>query len=160
VLELDAKNQTSLRAVSQLHHRASRWNDVVASLKQQLELSDDADERAAILHRIARIYERKIGRREEAIANYRAAAEHVGFLPAFRSLDRLLRRDRLWTDLTALLRGRATTAATDEKAELLCAIGQIEELHLGDFDAADRAYSDALALKPKLEGAILSRAQV
>src|SRR5262249_36637476 len=64
VLEKSATNESSLRAVGRLYHRAGRWPLVIHCFERQLAHCQNADEKASIRYRIGRIYERKLGKRD------------------------------------------------------------------------------------------------
>ena len=155
-------NETSLRAVGRLYHRAGRWPQVIGCYEQQLAHCVTGDERAAIRYRIGRICERKLGKRDEAITAYeQALGESPRYSPAFRALDRLLRRDKLWPRLLSVLEKQAQAERTPvARAQDWYAIGQIHELHLRDLAAAERAYSQAVKLVPSYEAAVAALAQV
>ncbi len=162
VLARSPENETSQRAVGRLHHRAGRWEQVISCYTRQLEHCQNADERAAIHYRIGRIDERKLGRRDEAIAAYdRSLAESRRYTPAFRALDRILRRDHRWPRLLEVLLPQVDAERTPAgKAHLYHAIGEIQELHLRDLPAAEKAYTMAVKLQPGYEAAAAALAQV
>jgi tetratricopeptide (TPR) repeat protein len=162
VLERAPANETSLRAVGRLYHRAGRWPQVISCYERQLQHLTTADERASIKYRIGRVYERKLGKRDEAITAYEEAlTESPRYTPAFRALDRLLRRDKLWPRLLEVLEKQAQAERTPiARASDYYAIGQIHELHLRDLEAAERAYAQAVKLVPTNEAAVAALAQV
>jgi len=162
VLERTPNNETSLRAVGRLYHRAGRWPQVVNCYERQLAHCQNADEKASIRYRIGRIYERKLGKRDEAITSYeQSLSESARYSPAFRALDRLLRRDKMWPRLLAVLASQAEAERTPiARAQDFYAMGQIQELHLRDLGAAERAYANAVKLVPSYEAAVAALAQV
>jgi tetratricopeptide (TPR) repeat protein len=90
VLERDPNNEVSLRAVGQIHFRAGRWVEVVETFRRQLDLCSTSDEAASTLFRIGRIFERKLGRRDDALLAYESALDRSPtYLPAFRALEQL-----------------------------------------------------------------------
>lgn len=162
VLELAATNETSLRAVGRLHYRAGRWLDVITSYGRQLPLANTPEEQAALYYRIGRVYERKLGRRDDALNAYEVALDHdSGYRPAFRALDRILRRDRLWPRLLDILEKQSRAARTPvARSQLHHARGQIFELHLRDLEAAEREYATAVKLASTNEAAVAALGHV
>lgn len=162
VLELSPTNETSLRAIGRLHYRAGRWIDVITSYGRQLPLANTPEEQAALYYRIGRVYERKLGRRDDALNAYEVALDHdSGYRPAFRALDRILRRDRLWPRLLDVLEKQSRAARTPmARAQLHHARGQIYELHLRDLEAAEREYATAVKLSSLHEAAVAALGHV
>ena len=76
VLERRPTNETSLRAIGRLHYRAGRWLDVITSYGKQLPLATTPEEQAALYYRIGRVYERKLGRRDDALTAYEVSLDH------------------------------------------------------------------------------------
>jgi tetratricopeptide (TPR) repeat protein len=162
VLKRAPSNEVSLRAVGRLYHRAGRWQEVISCFERQLEHCQSADERASIRYRMGRIYERKLGKRDEAISSYeKSLAQSPRYTPAFRAIDRILRRDRLWPRLLEVLEQLVGAERTPIARALdWHAIGQIRELHLRDLDGAEKAYAAAIKVAPSYEAAIAALMQV
>ena len=162
VLELNPVNETSLRAIGRLHYRAGRWLDVITSYGKQLPLATTPEEQAALYYRIGRVYERKLGRRDDALTAFEVALDHdPAYRPALRALDRILRRDRLWPRLLEVLAKQARTSRTPmARAQLHHARGQICELHLRDLEAAEKEYATAVKLSPLFEAAVAALGHV
>lgn len=162
VLELVATNETSLRAIGRLHYRAGRWLDVITNYGRQLTLANTPEEQAALYYRIGRVYERKLGRRDDALTAYEVALDHdSSYRPALRALDRVLRRDRLWPRLLDVLSKQARTARTPTaRAQLHHARGQIYELHLRDLESAEKEYATAVKLSSLFEAAVAALGHV
>ncbi|HEX9101784.1 MAG TPA: tetratricopeptide repeat protein, partial [Polyangia bacterium] len=162
VLALNPVNESSLRAIGRLHYRAGRWLDVITSYGKQLPLATTPEEQAALYYRIGRVYERKLGRRDDALTAYEVALDHdAAYRPALRALDRILRRDRLWPRLLEVLDKQARTARTPmARAQLHHARGQIYELHLRDLEKAEKEYAQAVKLSSLFEAAVAALGHV
>ena len=162
VLDLAPTNETSLRAIGRLHYRAGRWLDVITSYGKQLPLATTPEEQAALYYRIGRVYERKLGRRDDALTAYEVSLDHdPAYRPALRALDRILRRDRLWPRLLDVLDKQARTARTPPaRAQIHHARGQIFELHLRDLEKAEKEYAQAVKLSSLFEAAVAALAHV
>jgi tetratricopeptide (TPR) repeat protein len=161
VLEHSPVNEVSLRAIARLHHRAGRWLEVITGYGRQLPLSSP-EEQAALYYRIGRIYERRLGRRDDALSAFEVALDHdPGYRPAFRALDRILRRDRMWPRLLDVLAKQGAASRTPmAKAQVHHARGQIYELHLRDLVAAEKEYATAVKLSPLYEAAVAALGHV
>jgi tetratricopeptide (TPR) repeat protein len=162
VLAIASNNEASLRAIARLHYRAGRWLDVITSYGRMLPLCNTPEEHAAMYYRIGRVYERKLGRRDDALNAYEVALDHdSAYRPAFRALERILRRDRLWPRLLEMLEKQSRAARTPVwRAQLHHARGQIYELHLRDLEAAEREYATAVKLAATNEAALAALAHV
>ncbi|MDB4969500.1 MAG: domain protein putative component of TonB system, partial [Myxococcales bacterium] len=162
VLELASTNETSLRAIGRLHYRAGRWLDVITSYGKQLPLATTPEEQAALYYRIGRVYERKLGRRDDALTAYEVSLDHdPAYRPALRALDRILRRDRIWPRLLTVLEKQARTSRTPSaRAHIHHARGQIFELHLRDLEKAEKEYAQAVKLSPLFEAAVAALGHV
>jgi len=162
VLDVEATNESSLRAIGRLHYRAGRWIDVITSYGKQLALANTPEEQAALYYRIGRVYERKLGRRDDALTAYEVSLDHdAAYRPALRALDRILRRDRLWPRLLEVLDKQARTARTPTaRAQLHHARGQIFELHLRDLEKAEKEYAQAVKLSSLYEAAVAALGHV
>lgn len=161
VLELQPHNDVSLRAVGRLHYQAGRWIELITNYGRQLALAPTPEEKAALYYRIGRVYERKLGRRDDALTAYEVALDHANYSPAFRALDRVLRRDRLWPRLLEVLEKQSRGARTPiARAALHHARGQIYELHLRDLEAAEREYATAIKSSAGHEAAVAALGQV
>lgn len=162
VLEIDADNEISLRALARLHHLAGRWREVIGIWTRQLAHCPTAKERAALHYHIGRVHERKLGERDAAVAAYeRALGDDPLHSSALRALDRILRRDRQWKQLCAALSSRANALADPrQQALVLHEIAQIEELHLRDLEGAQKRYQKVLERHPQYETAAVALIQV
>lgn len=162
VLQLSPTNEGSLRAIGRLHYRAGRWLDVITSYGRQLPLANTPEEQAALYYRIGRVYERKLGRRDDALTAYEVALDHdAAYKPALRALERILRRDRLWPRLLETLEKQSRAARTPmARAQIHHSRGQIFELHLRDLESAEREYTQAVKLAALHEAAVAALAHV
>ncbi|RMG99750.1 MAG: tetratricopeptide repeat protein [Deltaproteobacteria bacterium] len=71
VLEVDPENMQALEALARLHEQLGEWNDLVAVLRRQAELTDDPDAALAIRKRIGEIQETSLADADAAIETYR-----------------------------------------------------------------------------------------
>ncbi|MBL8681341.1 MAG: tetratricopeptide repeat protein [Myxococcales bacterium] len=93
ILELDAKNQTALEALSRLAQGASRWDELSALLARRRDLSEGVD-RAELAYELGQLQLDKLSQPEQAIASFKEAlslAPHHS--PSLASLETLLRSE-------------------------------------------------------------------
>lgn len=158
VLEIDATNEVSLRAMARLHHLAGRWREVIQIWTKQLPQCASKKERAALHYHIGRVHERKLGERDAAVAAYEAAlTDDPIHGSVMRALDRILRRDRQWAQLCKALQRRADALQdARQQALVLHEIAQLEELHLRDLEGAQTRYQKVLERHPQYETAAVA----
>ncbi|MGC4063861.1 MAG: tetratricopeptide repeat protein [Polyangiaceae bacterium] len=141
-LERDPMDSASLDALSALYEKHRQYRELVAMRKAEAEACQDGPRRAALLCRVARIVESKLGGAEEAIKLYaRALAAHGAYAPAFASLERLLGAASRWEELIKLYESIVdSTTDPDERSACLFKIGRLEEDVRHDARAAFAAY--------------------
>ncbi len=158
VLALQPRHELAVHATLRLHLNQARWEDVIASERRLLELTDRPEEAAIVCHRIALVAEDHLARPDEAIAAYETALVYLpSYRPARVALERLLRVGGKFERLAGLLLEQATDAATGvDKARLLCQAALVRELHAvgSSTPTAAKLYEDALALDANLPAAL------
>jgi tetratricopeptide (TPR) repeat protein len=141
-LERDPLDLAALDALEALYVKHNQWKQLVQMRLAEAEACQDGPRRAALLCRVARVVENKLGSAEEATKIYaRAVATDPSYAPAFSSLDRLLCEASRYADVIKLYE-QAVDASSDpeEKAIGLFKIGRIEEDILRNPRAAYAAY--------------------
>jgi cellulose synthase operon protein C len=117
-----------LRRLAYVQEARGRGRELIGTLQRQLELTSDAQSRAALHTHIGWLLQTRVGEIEEAIGAYRQALQAVdGYLPALQSLSTLYRHRGDWEELLAIYapevegslpaRGRAVRCL--EMAEIL-----------------------------------------
>ncbi len=141
------------------HYEASEaWTELLHVLVQEEGASQDAQRRAELHCRIARIHEKQLGSSDEAIEHYRKA---LGLVPlaegAFRELSRLLEKARRYEEVVDLhFRGSETASDTAISLVHLFKVGQVLEGLLGQPERAIPVYRDILTRQPGHLGALFS----
>ena len=126
------------------------------ALEQKLEATASLEEKKAILHEIARVYDERLHDPAEAVYSLRRALElDPGDDTATDMLAAIYRRDRRWPELATLL-SRARDYETDpgRRAQLQISLAELQESELGDDEAAVRAYAMVLEIDPRSLGAL------
>ncbi|MEJ7730270.1 MAG: hypothetical protein WKG00_13760 [Polyangiaceae bacterium] len=151
-----------------------RWRDLVEALElRAAEHGPQHTERGrADRVEVARLHERELGNRADAIAAWQRVRD--GYGPddeSFEALSQLLSAEARWAELAALLSGQAATSDPARRLTLLCRLGDLSRGELGAPAAAAIAYGDALAidardrdaragLRALLEGGVVREAAV
>ncbi|HOU90942.1 MAG TPA: hypothetical protein PLU22_07850, partial [Polyangiaceae bacterium] len=146
-LEAAPEHPLAAASLEALLVELERSAELAAFYRAELERAEDPVRRGELATRIGRA-EAAQGDRLAAIATLTPAARE-GFLTARRELERLLTRERRWTELARLLEQHAAESDVDaERARALARLGALREQELGDPAAARAAYERALELDP------------
>jgi tetratricopeptide (TPR) repeat protein len=151
VLGLDPGDAEALAALDALYRRTERWDDLVGVYRRRIELSADPEGREALYEQMARVYEEKLGRPDQAIAAYREvlAADETSRL-ALRALDALFTRQSLWVDLADNLEAQLRLADSDgERLALMLRLADLRETRMGEVEQAIEIYRGVLDRSPE-----------
>ena len=149
LLELDPRDSEALDALAELHQRAGRYAELMASLRLALRALDPASPAAAradLLLRIAELAEEKLGNPAEAVA---ALEERASVLPADRttleSLSRLYVSLGKYRELVDVLAQQIDNSDETERQVMLAfRQGDILEEKLDDPEAAARVFEQII----------------
>ncbi len=130
--------------------RSDDFEGLVSTWEARLALQTDAQERAALLVRIADVAHHKLGDRTRAHEAYRNALEMVpGFLPSLQGLRALHLAAGEYAEARELLELEGRTARAPEVAiEAWVRAGQLSQIELDDADAAIACFRKALERNP------------
>ena len=155
VLDLRGEDAEALGALANLYEAQASWPELVDILERQVDNAQDDDDRVNILTRRARVTSEKLGRDEQAAADWlRVVDIDYGNLAALRALADIRRRQGDANELVAALHQIVDRAASLLEGDELKAIfrelgktyGQLEQLS----DAAD-AWRKLLEVGPDFE---------
>ncbi len=145
-----ADDLTPLYTLADALEDAGQWEPLVAALERFGEKLDEPKDQIALLHRVARILELRLGADTRALTTYEQILQreplHEAALLAVVRLHQRAGRSALEIEALGRLRDRASSAS--EGASLSYRIGRIQERRIGDAEAAVIAYEEALARKP------------
>jgi tetratricopeptide (TPR) repeat protein len=150
VVESDAGNLHALRALERLYERTGQSEKYLDVLEAQLDVSASDAETVALYERMASAWEERFGKADRAAE----CLEKIVALDernhqAFRELARLYRQEAKWESLVdAYRRYAAAVADPGVRRDILCAMGEIYELELSDYERAIEAYTDVLGSNP------------
>jgi tetratricopeptide (TPR) repeat protein len=157
-VEADAACLPALRGMERLYARLGRPAELLWSLEAQLEHATVERERIKLLTRIGEMQEEEFVKLPEAAARFEQVVEiDPNNDPAYRALERLYRRQSLWSELLSTLdRHIAATVDRRERVPLSTAMGQVYADELNDPDHAIDCFQNALDVDysyvPALEG--------
>jgi tetratricopeptide (TPR) repeat protein len=142
LLELEGGSPAVLRraagALARLYEEARSWPELRAVMRKQAEWAETAEERRALLARVARLEERELGDRDAAIRTWRDVLDEQAADPeALDSLERLYEAGERWRDLIDILRRKLDSADSPTTAREL--LGRIAEIHEAMLEEPDEA---------------------
>ncbi|MBN1945687.1 MAG: tetratricopeptide repeat protein [Bradymonadales bacterium] len=145
-----------LQALEELYGQLGSWSELVSVLQEKASLVPESDQRRALYHQAALLYQEQLGDRNAAVEVYRTI---LGVEPqdtqALAALERLFEGLERWPDLADVLRQKtALTQVPAEQIELSLRLARLNELYLGDRSQAIALYRDVLELEPENTNAV------
>jgi tetratricopeptide (TPR) repeat protein len=161
-LDIDPGFVPALASLGRIHYRAGQWDELLKMYRRELDATDDARARVALLVKMGELCERQMGKSRDATAHYQEAFELApAHRPALNALVRLLRQSGEHQELALLLEkhlgGLETPAA---RALAAYRIGELYEEHLDSDAQAIEFYRRALGEVPGYRPAALAVARV
>lgn len=148
----------ALRALRRHYLSGARYRDYLRVLETEVNVTANAEHKAAMLTHAGEILADRLADTEAAIEKLKAA---IVITPRSRRAVEMLRgiyaRQERWPDVLEVLRGLTTiTGDAAERARLTAEMAGIHELRLGDDARAEELYTQALALDSQNEAAAVS----
>jgi tetratricopeptide (TPR) repeat protein len=145
LFETDASNPQAISracaALARLYEEQQAWPDLRAVMRKQAEWAQDADEKRALLARVAALEEGHLDDAAGAIATWRdILIDQPADASALNALERLYQNGERWRDLIDVLRRKLDHADPYDGKQLLARIAEIHEHRLRDADEAIAAY--------------------
>jgi golgin subfamily B member 1 len=146
VLGVHDDDTAALLALERLLGEQRRFADLVPVLEHRAELASDPDERKQLYSRVAVVEERELDDRAKAITTWR----HVMSLDdtdtaALDALERLLRLDEAWRELTRIYQRKLELASdAPTRIGVFFLLAEVHETKLGDAYEAISAYKSVL----------------
>lgn len=151
MLEYDPGHQGALAALADLYEYSAEWVRCIEILENLVAVvSYQPQQAVAIKFRIGRIYESQLSELDRAEENYQLALDiDAAFMPAIDALQNLYMQREDWQGNIRMLKQKVEyTRDLEEKAQLLCLIGQIYDQRIGDSINAIDYYEQTLQLSP------------
>ncbi|MGD8826753.1 MAG: tetratricopeptide repeat protein, partial [Myxococcales bacterium] len=159
VLEVNAADFEVLGALDALYRGAERWHDLIGALRARAEACSDPDDKIAVLSEMGRIHADVLDEADQAIALQNEILElDPTNREALSTLDALLARRGLWSDLADNVERQLTLADDpEERTALLLRLAEIREQRMESTESAIEIYRDVLsndAANPAALGAL------
>ncbi|MBX7081161.1 MAG: hypothetical protein K1X88_18315 [Nannocystaceae bacterium] len=146
----DPDNPNCQRALGSVYERMRRWTQAAQCLRRQIDNGSDEQDKLTGLRRLAAMAEHELADNDLAIAALQEIIRLApGELLAMYELARTSRTARRPTVLVSALEQLAERIDDDvARTGLLVELGEVQELHLKQRNAARGCYERALALTP------------
>ncbi|MFH1018050.1 MAG: tetratricopeptide repeat protein [Pseudomonadota bacterium] len=148
VLELEPENRVSLEFLTDFYRQSNRHEDLLLLLKNQIQLTKEAQPKARLYFEMGRLLERSVRREQEAVASYESAlALDPTHEEARRSVADLYRKEQRWADLAKTFMGELEhTRDRLRGARLAKEIASLYASRLDQHDKAIEYYTRAWEL--------------
>ncbi|MGA7124127.1 MAG: tetratricopeptide repeat protein, partial [Polyangiaceae bacterium] len=155
VYEMDGDNEEAIAALEKLYRQTVRFTDLLGIYEKKRDLSNTADEKKAISHAIANLYENELKDIDKAIATHaHVLDDDPSDAQALAALDVLYGRLGRWDSYASVLRRRIELGPMDQQlTDLKFRLGQTLEKHLHDAAGALENYREILLVDPHYEAA-------
>ncbi len=156
VLARDPSDGEVLDALEELFLRTGRHRDLIGVLRRKADATSDAEEKEALLARVADVHETVLEEPEGAISVYREILDlDPTSARGLVALDRLYEKQAMWSDLADNVQRQLTLAgSSDEETRLMLRLASLRETHMGATDAAIEIYREVLSRDASNEEAI------
>lgn len=152
VLQRAPQHLEAVLGLQRTAERAQDYESLVRALEREAELVP-APERVPLLHRAGEICELQKNDEKRALLLYQKVLQlEPRYIPALVSLRRLHRQaGRMQDVVDTYQKELSLVTSPEEKAQLLLALGELQEKHLGQRAAAITQYKQALEIHPSQE---------
>ena len=167
VLDIDPDDYEASQALERLYAATERWDDLMAVLERQRELSPSSAEVVAVLARIGALWREKLKAPARAVEAYRNVLDmDPTHEPTLAALETMMARGEEpiaaaqvlqpiyetageWESVVRVYEVMvAASSDVRQKQELLGLIAGFQERYLTNFDAGFEAYARAFPLEP------------
>jgi golgin subfamily B member 1 len=112
ILELDPDNADALGFVKQMYEKRRDWDKLVAVNQREIEKITDADVRLARRIEVAKLASEKMKKASVSIDLWqKVLADEPGNLEALTELEKLYEREKMWTELGAVLESQVAASS-------------------------------------------------
>lgn len=128
ILQIDPVNSAAIDALAARYEKSKRWNDLINILQKKVDVvgQGEPSETLPILHRIAELWQKRLGNVNQAIPALERVLEiDAGDVEAIKALKAIYNKRHKWPELLVvlekeaeLLEGRALAAHLAEMARL------------------------------------------
>ncbi len=152
-LDLKPQEPSLLHKILELYQKAEDWQKMVDTLQAIADISDSPQIKARCFNTMAQLYRDKLEDSDRAIELFNDALDVTpDFLQAFERINKILTRDRNWTQLERQYRKMVQRVRGKGNASLEHTLwhqlGLIYRDRLGQPDTAITAFKEAVGVKP------------
>ncbi len=149
LLAIDRVDAGALRALSEIRHGQSRWNEVVGLLERNLDVASNDTERASLARQVGAVYRAHLDDSRAAIEAYEAALEFDdGDTETMDALEELYEENDRIEALRSLLQRRCELVGDDERPDLQLRLARLYEQSFRDQTAAITMLREVLRSDP------------
>jgi tetratricopeptide (TPR) repeat protein len=129
-LALDSRNRRAELLLERLHREEGRWEELARAIEQYADEATQKEEKIAGWLRLARVFAKKIGSPERAVAAFERVIDLAPADPeATNFLVTFFTSREMWDHLVSLYEGQLATGALRAKEEELGALLQVAMVH-------------------------------
>ncbi len=150
-------DEHSREELTRLGQENGRFVDLISTLHEGLEITDDMELKASICHQTATLYRQELKEDASAEQMYQYILTHLDEVDAkaLSGLDELFEAQHRWQELVQILqREIGVTFEEQEIINFMFRLGQIFETYLVEFEAAVEQYTGILEREPDHPGAL------
>ena len=150
ILEIDPNHSLALGALADLYYNSADWQTCIETLNRLVAVTFEVADGVELQYRIGKIFEEHLAEYDQAEERFQIALDLDGsFMPAIDALQQLYERREDFIGVIRILKQKVEhTVDLEEKADLLCLIGQIYDLRMNDAINAVDYYEKTLQLSP------------
>ncbi len=138
--DMDPADETAFEALLRLYEQKGEWDEVKDLYLNRLAMLQDSTEKLAVLRRLAKICDERLGDLDEAADYLRQAFEEdPGDDEIFEQLTDLLRRKEDWYDLADYYEKRAEYFKTIDIKKALDLLSETAGVWIDRLESPDRA---------------------
>jgi tetratricopeptide (TPR) repeat protein len=150
VLGENEKDPAALASLDRIYEAQSMFENLSATLRHRISITDDTDELVALHLRLGRVYAEALDEAEPAIASYNAVLEHQSRSPeALEALERLYFRGEKWPELYGVYE-KLVDVAKDESgmADCYARMAKIATEALGQREKGVELWGRVIDVRP------------
>lgn len=150
MLQINPEDMTALRKLETLYTTLKQWQQVVAILEKQAQLSQNPDDKVKILYQIAVVWNQKIQDLKSAATCYERILQITPDPYAIDILETTYRFQLDWKNLARILQQKMDLEPSQEgKTRIASEIGEVAENQIQDPEQAILWYQKAFVEEQK-----------
>ena len=157
ILDLDPTNQEAITALTELYEKLTRWNDLIKILSKAAEITQDRDQRIALLMRAARLWMDRFNNLNKAVEPLERILEIDPRHPeTVGLLKTIYTKRRAWKPLLDVYGREVDQLEGEEQIKRLAEMAIIYAERLNNFEESSKIWWKVLEKNPENEEALSS----